>query len=160
MIGKAMEPSYLANEDVLLEFVAAFENLTLPKEQWTHTAHVTVAGFYLCRHSLPESIDRLRDNIKKFNLSVGGQNTESSGYHETLTVFWAHLIHSELSKASGRNIDRIRHVARTLGSNSRLFRSYYGFDVVASREARARWMPPDLLSLDTTVDADTFLQSH
>jgi len=38
----------------------------------------------------------------------------------------------------------VRHVLNALASKRDLWREYYSFDVVKSKEARARYIPPDL----------------
>ena len=38
------------------EFLAQFENCTLPFDQWTHRAHVRVAYLYLRRHPFREAL--------------------------------------------------------------------------------------------------------
>jgi hypothetical protein len=49
--------------------------------------------------------------------------------------------------AAGGKLDEVRRVVEEFGGRRDLFKQYYSFDVVASREARARWVPPDNLSL-------------
>jgi len=87
-----MPPSLPITEPEIDAFIAAFEAGTLPKEQWTHAAHILTGACYV--HALGEAaaIDRMRDRVSAFNLAVGGQNTPTSGYHETVTVFWIKLL--------------------------------------------------------------------
>ena len=62
-------------------FLAAFEGCTLPKERWTHAAHLLTGACYV--HALGEAgaIDRMRLCVRRYNEAVGGKNTETSGYH-------------------------------------------------------------------------------
>lgn len=41
--------------------VRSFEDLTLPRPEWTHHAHLTVALWYLRRHPRPEATRRIRE---------------------------------------------------------------------------------------------------
>jgi len=45
--------------------------------------------------------------------------------------------------AGANKLDKVRCVVKEFGSRRDLFKQYYSFDVVGSREARSRWVPPD-----------------
>ena len=68
--------------------VRAFEECTLPKVRWTHREHLTVALWYLRHHPREEATSRIREGIRRFNLSHGN----TTGYHETITLAWVALI--------------------------------------------------------------------
>jgi len=90
------------------------------------------------------ALDRLRANIPRYNVSLGGKNTEDSGYHETLTCFWHDVIRDFIATLPA-GLDRLtvaRAVLTEFAPQRDLFRHYYDFDVVNSREARAKWIPP------------------
>jgi hypothetical protein len=141
------------NEPSLEAFLAAFEDGTLPKQRWTHAAHIFTGACYV--HALGESaaIDRMRSRVSAYNLAVGGQNTPTSGYHETVTIFWIKLLASlyENGKAlcPGESRSEFAHRAvRELASNREIYHEYYSYDVIASEEARRTWLPPDLRPLE------------
>jgi hypothetical protein len=73
-------------------FVTAFEAGTLPKAQWTHGAHLLTGACYV--HGLGEAAatEKMRTCVRRYNEAVGGKNTETSGYHETITVLWIKLL--------------------------------------------------------------------
>ena len=76
--------------------------------------------------------------------SQGGANTEDGGYHETLTCFW-HGVIRDFIGALPPGLDRlgiVRAVVTEFAPKRDLFREFYDFDVVKSREARAKWIPP------------------
>ena len=60
------------------EFLAAFESCALPRELWTHVAHIRIAWLYLTRFAFDEAAERVCRGIRQYNESVG-----SRGYHET-----------------------------------------------------------------------------
>src|SRR3954469_879342 len=78
----------LRSEEDLDLFLNLFESGTLSKMRWTHAAHVAVAAAYLWRSDPDSALPRMRQSIKRHNEAVGTSNTDSSGYHETLTRFW------------------------------------------------------------------------
>ena len=150
-----MTYDFLDSEPAFAEFIDQFELGTLPKPIWTHGAHLAVGAWYLVTFPEDIAIGRVRKGIRHYNECVGTQNTADSGYHETLTLFWLGIIVGQLSElpdASRRltlqeKLMVIRNVVEKFGGQRDLFRQYYSFDVVASREARAGWVPPDRICL-------------
>jgi len=133
-------------------FLAAFEGCTLPKARWTHGAHLLTGACYV--HSLGQAaaIGRMRINIKRYNESVGGQNTETSGYHETITIAWIKLLDGLLREVSAARIPARGEFAQLalerFAGDKEIFRQYYDFDLVSSVEARRTWVAPTLASFD------------
>ena len=78
---------YKSDEEINL-LIAAFEERTLSKAEWTHAAHLTVGLYYCAHNSFGAAKNLMSDGIYWLNDEHGTPNTETSGYHETLTVFW------------------------------------------------------------------------
>ncbi len=74
------------------ELLRQFENLQLPFEQWTHRAHVKVAFLYLRDHPFDEALLRMRRGIKAYNAANKVPESPTSGYNETTTHAFLHLI--------------------------------------------------------------------
>jgi hypothetical protein len=125
-------------------FLAAFEDGSLPKEQWTHAAHIFTGACYVREYGEAAAIDRMRERVSAFNLAVGGQNTATSGYHETVTVFWIKRLagfcsgHSDL----GRSELALRAVSEFVGQRE-IYVEFYDFDILKSEEARRVWIEPN-----------------
>jgi hypothetical protein len=137
---------FLASDSALRQFVRQWEERVLPKAEWTHAAHVAVCAFYTAEFGPPEALRRMRAGIPLYNLAVGTLNTGDSGYHETLTCFWAQVIGDFIT--SGQFLTAFDAVGTTLirfGHERRLHTSFHSFDVVADRRARREWIPPDRL---------------
>ena len=136
----------LASEETLAAFLDAFERGAWPKSAWTHAAHVTVAACYALAYPLDDATSRIRQGIQHYNRSVGTINSDHSGYHETLTVFWMAIVKAQLAQvpAETPRLETVRAVVEQLGARRDLFKDYYGFDVVKSVEARRSWVAPDL----------------
>lgn len=130
-------------------FLAAFEGCTLPKERWTHGAHLLTGACYVHGLGREAALERMRVCVRRYNESVGGKNTETSGYHETITVMWIRLLDGLLRDvgAMGRAKFARLAVERFVGEKD-IFRRYYDFDVVGSVEARRVWVAPTLEALD------------
>ena len=65
---------------------------TLPYAEWTHRGHLT-AGYVLVRRlGGAAALSLLRQAIPPYNESVGTANTETSGYHDTITSYYVWAI--------------------------------------------------------------------
>jgi hypothetical protein len=129
-------------------FIAAFEDGTLPKSRWTHAAHILTGSCYVHTFGERAALDRMRARVSAYNVAVGGQNTPTSGYHETVTVLWIKILtafrreHPALARAPFATL-AVEHFS----SQKDIFSRYYDFDVVASPEARRAWQLPTLMPL-------------
>jgi len=129
--------------------VESFESCTLSREEWTHRAHLTVACWYLLRHNKEEATELIRKGIKRFNAAKGIVTTERSGYHETITLFYIHIVgkHLNESRAEISIVKLMNKLVETYGEKS-LPLEYYSKERLMSVEARAAWLEPDLKRLD------------
>ena len=142
-------PPWLASHRPFDHFVHAWTTCTLPKAEWTHSAHIAIAANFILLD--PDSaLDTRRSGIRRYIESIGGHNTPTSGYHETLTHFWvivvARVLHPETQPPWSLDPWLAATLAvRTLGHQRDLYKLYYSWDVVASTPARLAWHPPDLV---------------
>jgi hypothetical protein len=143
-----MRPEHLASSEALDAFLRGFEQGTLAKSEWTHGAHVAAAGYYLFNSDFKTVLPLMRARISAFNLSVGGANTETFGYHETLTHFWL-LIVAELirQRQPTSSLEAARQAVAIFGEARTLHTLYYSGNVVQDTAARREWRAPDLLPL-------------
>ena len=131
------------SEPELDEFLVAFESGTLPKERWTHAAHLLTGACYVHRLGQPAAIDHMRHSVRRYNEAVGGKNTATSGYHETITVFWIKVLDTLLHHTQPiSRADFATLAVERFAPQHDLFRGFYDFDVINSTEARAAWIPP------------------
>ena len=129
--------------------VEAFLSCTLPKENWTHEAHLKVGLWHLLHYSPSESTKRLRQSIKQYNVACGIENTETQGYHETITQFYVWLINQFIQQTDcSQPIDLLANgLIDRYGDKSLLFR-YYSRSRLMSKTARLQWVEPDLKPLN------------
>jgi hypothetical protein len=77
-------PVFTCDEEVV-EIGRGLFDRTLPKSRWTHAAHFAAAIWVLmCRPDLEAPI-ALPPAIRAYNESTGVANTDTGGYHETIT---------------------------------------------------------------------------
>ncbi|MES2605613.1 MAG: hypothetical protein V4603_11805, partial [Pseudomonadota bacterium] len=80
-----MEFSTPTTYESLASFIREFEACCLPKARWTHEGHLVAGFWYASKFPLAEALPIVRERIKRHNESVGTANTDSGGYHETIT---------------------------------------------------------------------------
>jgi hypothetical protein len=133
----------------VLSLLRRFDDCTLPRDEWTHAAHLTVALWHLLEYDWAEAVARVRLGIQRYNAAHGIRTTPTGGYHETLTLFWMRRVRAFLE--DGRNEARsLVALANDLSAalDSRLPLTYYTRERLFSTEARAAWVEPDLKSLN------------
>jgi len=131
------------------DFVAQFHERTLPKSEWTHAAHLSVGAWHVHRYGVEEAVNRLRQGIRALNESHGTANTDSGGYHETITRAYAQLI-AEFLGGHPESSTLFQRVGALLGSplaHKDALLEYYSKDRLMSSAARREWNRPDLKPL-------------
>jgi hypothetical protein len=129
--------------------IHAFQECSLPRSQWTHEAHLTVALWYLFYDSEQEAINAVRNGIKRYNSVQGVETTKDGGYHETLTLFWVRTIRRYLADESrNRSMVNLANGLIAKYADRTLPFTYYTRDRLMSSEARINWVEPDLRSLE------------
>jgi hypothetical protein len=136
---------FLAGEDALDTFVHHWRTGVLPKNAWTHAAHVAVTGYHAFDHSPDDVFTEMKRGIVHFNSCTGVVDGPDSGYHETLTRFWSNTIsHTVRDARPDSRLDAANYAVRLFGEDRDLASLYYSFDVVRDRRARREWVNPDL----------------
>lgn len=127
-----------------MKVVEGFRNRTLPKEEWTHEAHLVTALWFHVNHSPLEAICYLRTGIAAYNEATGGKNTHTDGYHETLTLFWCRTI-SHFVEVN-RKLSLVELADKFLNSEMATKEyplKFYSKERLFSLEARAIWIDPN-----------------
>lgn len=98
-------------------------------------------------HELPikntPALARTREGILRYNAAVGVENTDTSGYHETLTRFRATVL-QDATRGCADEWQAACHAVERFGEDRDLHTLFYSFDVVRSIEARRGWIAPDV----------------
>ena len=124
-----------------------FVNCILPKDEWTHEAHLITCPWHLEQYNQLESICLLRSRIITYNHSVGGQNTISGGYHETLTRFYVKIVEHFLQNVENPNLsfdEKCEILLKSPIANREYPQEYYTKELLFSLTCRAIWIEPDL----------------
>jgi hypothetical protein len=138
-------------QDEIEGLVKEFENATLSRCEWTHTAHLTIALWYSLKHAHPENGELIRYGIQNYNAAQGIESTPTSGYHETITLFWIIIAQKFISSVDTHDALLIlTSLFIDQYSNPKLVFDYYSYDVLFSAKARAQWIEPNLKFLTSS----------
>jgi hypothetical protein len=119
---------------------------TLPDAEWTHRGHLTAGYALVRRHGGPEALQVLRGAIPAYNESVGTANTDTSGYHDTITAYYVWAIARLV--AEGCDLEEV--VAHPL-ADARAPLRFWRSETLFSTAARRAWIAPDLVTNGTTA---------
>ncbi len=135
-------------EAEIKSLIAGFENCSLPRSEWNHQAHLTIALWYLNLFDEQEAINRVRQGILRYNQAIGIKTTKDGGYHETLTLFWVRMVSHYLSVNEEKiSIPETVIAIHDTYKDKYLPFQYYSRDLLMSWEARSGWVEPDLKPL-------------
>ena len=120
---------------------------TLPKAEWTHAAHFACALWLLTRPHL-DAFREMPGLIRAYNEATGGANTDTAGYHETITQASLRAARDHLAARPG--VSLAAALAELL--DGPLGRSdwplaYWSKEALFSVAARREWREPDLQPL-------------
>ncbi len=122
---------------------------TLPRADWTHEAHLAATIYLLTRRPEIDLDAELPGIIRDYNESVGGVNSDSEGYHETITRMFLHGVRLFLAKANRAKplhplVNQL--LLSPMGRRDWPLR-FYSRERLFSVEARRTFVVPDLAAL-------------
>ena len=142
-------PRLFASDADVAHVGEGFLARTLPREEWTHEAHLATTTYLLLRHPEIDLDKKLPGFIRGYNESVGGVNSDSEGYHETITHVFLAGVRLFLSEADPR--EPIHELVNELllspmGRRDWPLR-FYTPARLSSVDARRRFVDPDIAAL-------------
>ena len=138
-------PRLFSDEEAIRRLGEGFLSLRLPKAAWTHEAHLATCAWILLERPdiLPER--DLPDLLRRYNESVGGVNSDSEGYHETITQVSIRGVRSALARSEGHSlVARVNALLQAPEGRRDWPLRHYSPDRLFSAEARRGWVEPDL----------------
>jgi len=122
---------------------------SLSRTEWTHEAHLAATAYLLLRHPEIDLDKELPGIIRSYNESVGGVNSDTEGYHETITRVFLHGVRLFLSEADPS--EPLHELVNELllspmGRRDWPFR-FYSRGHLLSVDARRHFVPPDVAVL-------------
>ncbi len=150
-------PRMFADDEAVRRIGEGLLACTLTRAEWTHEAHLA-ACLYLAAERPDVEIEReLPDIIRRFNVSVGGVNDATQGYHETITQAYVSGVRYFLARADpglplAAKVNALLQAEEGRREWPLLF---YSRERLFSTEARMRLVAPDLAPLPGLARAQT-----
>jgi hypothetical protein len=119
------------------QIAAGLLDASLPQPEWTHRGHITAAHVLISAHGPEETLALCREHIPLLNNAHGVENSDTGGYHDTLTVFFV----AAVADAIGRGLT-IDETAAELDRDAAL--RWWSEPVLMSVEARHGFVTPDI----------------
>jgi hypothetical protein len=142
------------DDAALAAHVQALCDASLPKARWSHAGHLAAtAGLLLLRPEV-DAERELPRLIRRLNESHGVPNSETRGYHATITLFFLAAIRAALAEGDATRPAHARVnalLAGPLGGGKRVMAAYWSDAVLFSPEARRGWVPPDLAPIPYAI---------
>ena len=142
------EIRFFASDEAVRRIGHGLLDRTLPRTEWTHEAHLAACAWLLLERSdiLPE-----RDMpaiIRGYNEAVGTPNSDSEGYHETLTQLYIRGVRLHLAEHSGGTLtEKVNALlAGERGRRDWPLR-FWSKGLLVSVAARRHFVEPDLEAL-------------
>ena len=123
-----------------VEFLAAFENCSIPASEYRHKEHLRTAWLYLRRDGWPAGGDRVKEGIKRF----AAFNGVADKYHETITTFWLLLVKQAIELAPQASTFEALLAAHPQLLDKSLLGRHFTKQLVANPAARVDWLEPDV----------------
>ena len=122
---------------------------TLPRAEWTHEAHLAATTYFLLRRPEINLDKQLADIIRSYNESVGGVNSDTEGYHETITRVFLRGVRLFFAEADSRKplhelVNQL--LLSPMGKRDWPLR-FYSPERLFSVEARRNFVRPDIVSV-------------
>ena len=129
--------------------VVGFIDHTLPKEAWTHQTHVMVAFWFNTHYAFEDAFAKIKASIIAYNEAIGGQNTDTAGYHETITWFWMKYTKNYLLENIDFTLEEVcQKFFESENSLKELPLKYYSAELLASTKARKQQVEGDILAIN------------
>jgi hypothetical protein len=136
------------SDDAIAVIGSGLIDLTLPKSAWTHAAHFAATIWLLsCRKDLDAARD-MPQLIRRYNEATGTVNSDTAGYHETITQASIRAARDFLGRHAGNGLFRTCNalMASPLGDPDWLL-AYWSRARLFSVAARRIWVDPDIRPL-------------
>jgi len=157
------EPRLWRSADAIRRVGKGFLACTLPKTEWTHEAHISTTCWLILERPPINPERDLPAFIRRYNESVGGVNSDTEGYHETITQVFIRTLRRTLAESEGQGLaKRVNAVLLAPEGRRDWPLRFYSRELLFSKTARLGWVEPDLarlppLSEDREQGSDAFI---
>jgi len=139
------EPRPFASDAAVRRIGEGLVARTLPRPDWTHEAHLAACAYIILERPDIAPERDLPEIIRRYNESVGGVNSDTEGYHETITQLSIRGVRAALARSAGTGLcERVNALLGAPEGRRDWPLRFYSRERLFSREARLGWIEPDL----------------
>lgn len=137
-----------SSDDEIRHIAQGLIDRTLPRNEWTHAAHFAAAAWLLSDKQHNAFLE-MPGFIRDYNEATGTANTDSEGYHETITIASLRATrHMLASKAVEQPLyATVNSILQSELGNPKWLFQFWTKDRLFSVAARKTWIEPDLAPL-------------
>jgi hypothetical protein len=139
-------PRLFADDAAIRRLGEGFLACTLERPDWTHEAHLAVTCWLLAER--PDILPQrdLPHLIRRFNESVGGVNSDTEGYHETITRTYIRGVRAFLARTDPALplVDKVNALLLAEEGKRDWPLRFYSPERLFSKDARRACVEPDL----------------
>ena len=144
--GKMSDALHYRTDEEIEDVVHRFESCSYTPEEFVHARHLTVAAWCFAIMEPVAARQKMRAGLRRF-IAHHGKN----GYHVTITEFWLKRVEKLVAGLRERQEGLVPLVNSVVErcSDKNLVYEFYSRERIASPEAKARWIEPDIKSIGT-----------
>ncbi len=121
---------------------------SLSRAEWTHEAHLAACLWLVAERPDIDPDRELSGIISGYNVSVGGVNDDTQGYHETITRCFLHGVRLHLAcMPRGTLTERVNALLLSPMGRREWPLAFYERETLLSTAARREFVLPDLAPL-------------
>jgi hypothetical protein len=145
------EPRLFRDDAAVRHIGEGLLDCALGREEWTHEAHLAACCWLILERPDIAPERELPDLIRRFNESVGGVNSDSEGYHETITQCFIRAVRVYLARVDPALplVAKVNGLLCSEEGRRDWPLCFYDPKTLFTREARLGWVEPDLARLPT-----------
>lgn len=139
----------LSSDSAIERLARAMIDCTLPKAEWTHEGHFAAALWLVLHRPDLATPDAMRGLIRRYNEATCTPNTDSSGYHHTITIasLRAAAQHLAAQRPGAPLNDVLAALMASAQGRSDWLLEHWTRESLFSPAARRDWVAPDLAPL-------------
>ena len=145
-MAKAEQP---VRDDAWISYIGAgFADRSLPASEFSHQAHWAAVIWLLAGHDPAWVAQEMPGMIRAFNEAHGGVNSDSEGYHETISLASIAAAAHQMEQMPGADNSAVLAAifSAEFGDPNWLLR-HWRRDTLFAPSARRHWVAPDLVPL-------------
>ena len=140
------EPRLFARDEEVRRIGEGLIACTLTRPEWTHEAHLAACLYIVAERPDIVAERDLPHLIRRFNESVGGVNSDTEGYHETITQVYIRAVRAFLARSDTAPplVEKVNALLKAPEGRRDWPLRFYSAERLFSVEARRGWVEPDL----------------